>query len=119
MTLEEALQAANEGNIVAINLLGNYFFHEQEYLQALEWFSRSANAGDMYGNVQAMLCSTFMAMSGEEVNGWTYALDNWKQAYHRCIYIIRQEDFSEDVRKIAFENLKTIIWGMGNDHYQC
>ena len=69
MTLEEAIELANQGDINAMGSLGNYYYEEHEYQCAYEWFAKAADAGSVRAmipasNLAAMLCIATRKLSG-------------------------------------------------------
>lgn len=114
MTLEEAVQAAESGNVGAMNSLGDYFFEQDEIMKAHEWFSKSADAGSSYGIHQSMLCDMMLALAHGDMGGWETALGEWTNARNKALLLVQHEGVSEDLKKSARESLfNEITYGLG------
>lgn len=114
MTLEEAVQAAESGNIGAMNSLGDYFFEQNEIEKANQWFSKSATAGSPYGIHQSMLCDMMFAMASEDLGLWQDALDSWNAARAKALVLVQHEEVAENFKESArTQFLNTIVIGLG------
>ena len=114
MTLEEAIQAAESGNIGAINSLGDYFFEQNEITKAHEWFSKSASAGSPYGIHQSMLCDMMLALASGDMGLWEDALSSWNSARAKALVLVQHEEVSEQLKQSARDSfLTTITYGLG------
>ena len=114
MTLEEAVQAAESGNVSAMNSLGDYYVEQNEYLEANTWFSKAASAGSPYGIHQSMLCDMMLAMADEDLGLWQDALDRWNAARAKALVLVQNEGVAEDFKTSARTHfLNTIVIGLG------
>lgn len=114
MTLEEAIQAAEGGDVGAMNSLGDYYFEQNEILKAHEWFSKSLNAGSPYGIHQCMLCDMMLALASGDMGLWEDALDHWNLARSKALFLVQHEEISEDIKQSARKVfLNEITYGLG------
>lgn len=74
MTLEEAIQLADSGDVSAMNSLGDYYYNKDSIIDAYKWYSISANAGDSYGTLLAMKCEMMFAITSPTISQWKEAL---------------------------------------------
>ena len=94
MTFEEAVQAAENGDISAINALGDSFRNDSKIEEAIEWYERSANLGDHYGRCMAMMSRSLWALTSEGIDDYDGALENWQISFHFLKSILDDETHS-------------------------
>lgn len=114
MTLEEAIRAAESGNIGAMNSLGDHYIEQNSFFEANEWFLKAANLGSPYGMHQSMMCDIMLAMASEDLGLWQDALDSWNAARTKALVLVRNEGVPEDFKASARTHfLDTIVIGLG------
>lgn len=120
MTLEEAIQEANSGNIDAMNQLGHYFRQEHEMAKALEWFRRSAEAGSIRGAFDALPIARQMAIASEDVDD-DEAFSKWSLAFDLCQQILNSNEdgpLADLSKRVAADFFPEIIFGTGRTLYE-
>lgn len=119
MTLEEAVQAAENGNIGAMNALGQYYFENNEVGNACEWYERAATNGHTPSFPMAMMLNATTALSLQGLQFWEQALEFWSNTQKWCGAIIKEADlFSEEAVDLAIKHFKDSCYGIGYNLYR-
>lgn len=95
MTLEEAILAANNGDVERMNFLGQYYFGQKYLADSIAWFSRAAQAGDLGAAKKVDFLSKTLAAVCEEMGDWSGAFEFWTQ-YRDCQQLFIQTPQSVD-----------------------
>ena len=119
MTLEEAVQAAESGDVKAMYALGNHYYQEKEFIDACEWFDRAACSGHTESFPLAMMTNTIAALIIQEMGLWQRALDYWQNALKWCGAIFQKPDlFADQTKDLASEKFKDSIYGICYNFYR-
>jgi|GEM_PF-2347544 len=113
----ELIQAAQNGDVKAINTLGDIFANEMEMLNAIEWYDRSASLGDHYGRFMALQVHNIVAMSLEASSLYSDALEHWDSSYQLMHAILEDDSSSEEHQNTALESYARILCGIGSNLY--
>lgn len=91
MTLDEAIQAANSGNVEAMYSLGTFFITQKKISTAMEWLYKGATAGHTpsakLGRTVSRTLAEVCEKQGDNINAVTY----WGQL-RECILVIMKDD---------------------------
>lgn len=90
MTIEEAIQLAENGDIGAMISLGDYYVRQntgESISQAADWYVAAAKNNDVYAIHMTVLCKKMLAYAGLQIAdhhefGAKFAMDDWKEVYH-------------------------------------
>ena len=116
MTLEEAKQAAESGQVQAMTALGNYYYEQKKVWDACDWFDRAAEAEDPYGVEMSMHINCIIAVTLEAMGQWEDAAARWDTASRRSRLILsRPERFSDTAAPEAREMAAKSTYGLGLD----
>ena len=69
MTLEEAIELANQGDLEVMQTLGSYYYDQNEYGDARDWYCRAAAGGRVQAMVPAALLTSMMSRAARKVSG--------------------------------------------------
>jgi len=79
MTLEEAICAANSGDVAAMCLLGKYYLDQKQMSDAMEWFYLAVQHGDIDSAKLGSRLSGALAVTCEQMEDWENAYKYWGQ----------------------------------------
>lgn len=119
MALEELIQSANDGDVNAMNQLGDHYVEDKDYSEALSWFSKSAEAGNLYGTARAMSAARVVALLYEDVDS-EEVRRNLSIALDHCLALLSSNDESDTGLRVQFAALKAypaIIFGLASSFY--
>ena len=117
MTLEEILEAAENGDISAINAVGDVYSRDMHISDAAMWYGRSAALGDQYGRVMALMSHQLWASVGEGTGVYDDALDNWQMAYKYLTDILNDVNSLDEHTRTAKESYSGVVLGIGASLY--
>ena len=60
MTVDEAIQKANDGDVSVMLDLGNHYSREHEYIKAIEWYKKASDAGNLFGALRTAYCNEYI-----------------------------------------------------------
>ena len=89
MTIEEAIQLAENGDIGAIISLGDYYMKQntgEGISQAVEWYEKAAQKNVVYAILMTVLGKKILAYAGLQIAshgefGTDFLLDDWNEVY--------------------------------------
>jgi len=117
MNIEEITQAAMNGDISAINTLGDFFTNDVRMNEAAEWYERSAQLGDHYGRYMGMLARCTWALSAEGVGVYGDALENWQRSFYLAKSILDDPNSPNNNYEGAKRSYPDILAGIGINLY--
>jgi len=119
MDLNEMIQSANAGDVSAINRLGDYYLAEKDYAEALTWFSKAAEMGNVYGTLGAMNAARVVAIIYEDSDSEEMRR-NLIAALGYCTALLSNADDSEagsTARNMAIKAYPSIVFGIASSLY--
>lgn len=69
MTLEEAIELANQGNLEVMNTLAGYYYNQNEYKEARAWHCRAAEGGLVQAFIPAALLTDMVLRASRKASG--------------------------------------------------
>lgn len=69
MTLEEAIELANQGDLEVMNTLARYYYDQKEYNEARTWHCRAAEGGLVQAFIPAALLTNMLTRAARKVSG--------------------------------------------------
>ena len=69
MTLEEAIELANQGNLEVMTTLASYYYDHNEYNEAKAWYCRAAEGGLVQAFIPAALLTSMLSRATRKVSG--------------------------------------------------
>ena len=69
MTLEEAIELANQGNLEVMSTLASYYYDQNEYSEARDWYCRAADGGLVQAFIPAALLTSMLSRAARKVSG--------------------------------------------------
>lgn len=113
MTLQEAIQAAENGSTEAMYALGSYYLDQKQPSDAADWLYRAVQAGHLPSATLLNVWSKVLAEASEKIEDWEGAFEYWKQ-YRECQPLIMQVPDSTDADCIkALQEMKRALFGQG------
>lgn len=90
MTLEEAKNLAEQGDVGAMGSLGNYFWEQENIEEAAKWFDLAAQHNIVYAAHMAVKAHNIIAISALAIvnkveYGWAFARDDTKAAFDASV----------------------------------
>lgn len=107
MTLEEAIEKANGGDVGAMESLGSYYMEERELGNAFRWFLKAADEGSVFGMVMSANMYNTTAENDRLSGEWEKAYDKFSRAQ---FYAAKAMPSLEDTTQI-FETLNKAFYG--------
>jgi len=117
MTIEEVVEAAQSGNVAAMNVLGDAFREEIKMRDAAEWYERAANLGDAYGKQMALYTWLIWASACEGTGAYDDAVTSWQSGYRMMMAVAEDTSISEEERNQALAHRPEILCGIGANLY--
>lgn len=117
MTLDEAIQAANAGDVEAMYSLGDYYFDNKKYLDAWKWLTLAASQNHMPSAALALLLGDKMAHYYEALPDYEEAYDCWSKCQDCFTVIWENQDAPENIKEEAKKRLPDILYGLGYTSY--
>jgi Sel1 repeat. len=117
VTIEEAVQAAEAGDITAMNALGDIASQGMLLQEAFEWYERSATLGDPYGTLMALISRNLYALVSEGIGDYEGALESWHASLNWIKVIIDDNGNSQEHREIAISKYSHTLSGIGSCLY--
>lgn len=119
MTLEEAIQAANGGDVEAMKALGNYYYEQKEFSDASEWWDKAVECGDIRtALVAGGLHSMMGGIYADGMAQFKMAIPEWETARKYCQIILNHSNqFSENEITSTQEDLAKAAYGLGYSFY--
>lgn len=122
MTLEEAIQLANGGDVGAMSSLGEYYLDRYESTKdvtamrdAWTWYTKAARFGHLLSAAQATELCRFIATPYEKMGAYGRAFECWSQGYDCAMLVWKSSDTPDSVRKRLIEQLPGFMYMMGYD----
>ena len=60
MTVNEAIQQANAGDVVTMLDLGNHYSKKGDYFEAIKLYQKASDAGNLFGTLRTAYCNEFI-----------------------------------------------------------
>jgi len=117
MISSELLQAAEAGDITAINTIGSSFFEEEKFTDAARWYERSANLGDSFGKQMAFSLWGLLGSACESNGYYDDALARWRGSYQMALKVIADTNLTNAERDVALAKRAEILCGIGANLY--
>ena len=100
----EVFDKANAGDIEAMLELVRYYAGDgHDHGKAMEWSDKAADSGSVNGMFYSILCHNITALGAEAINGWDYAIENWRVCIDRISFLLHAQ--SEGIISLSAENL--------------
>lgn len=97
MTIEEAIQSANNGDTDAMRGLGDYYFREREFDSACEWYEKAAEKGDGIAMHQTCLTNQIRCARVPMLGNWDDAINYTDSIIKYVPIIINDKKLVEDL----------------------
>ena len=117
MTLEEAIQRANEGDTKCMVMIGDYYGSNEDlemveqFRQALPWYERAAAVGDPNGLNKAAMIYDIWGAAHKDQGFWDSALDYYGRALANIDEILQYPNLNE-------KTVPSLIERKINDSYE-
>lgn len=90
MTIDEAIQLAESGDVGAMISLGDYYVRQNNgegITQAADWYEAAAKKNVIYAMHMTVICKKILAYAGLQVAshdefGADFAMNDWKEVYY-------------------------------------
>ena len=75
MTLDEAIELANQGDAFTMGSIGHYYYEKNDYQNAFEWFAKAADAGLVDAMPPAASLALLLSITERSLSGWESITD--------------------------------------------
>lgn len=117
MTLEEAIQAANNGDATAALAVADYYYGDgkdpDKEEAALPWYEKAGNGGNLKGAVVAMLIHSSDAEAYMMMNSYDNALNSWQAVSRWAIAAMDHSDANLKTKMLSVEKYNYAVFQMG------
>lgn len=95
MTLEEAIQMANNGNTSAMLAVGDSYFENKDFTEALKYYEMAGEDGSCLGMQKSMLLRCIMARTLRDLHAWDDVVKHCEKMYYWSRYILNIQKTSD------------------------
>lgn len=114
MTLNELMDLANNGDLKAMQELGEYYLNINQYSEAWEWFSKSADRGFTQSIVNAAFVGMVVALTYlQGLGDINKAIKVFKKTLEYSNRTIQAKDVPQNVKKNIADQIPAILFQLG------
>ena len=104
MTVEEAIQQAEAGDVVTMLDLGNYYSKKHDYVKAIKWYQKASDTGNLFGTLRTAYCNEYIMRLLMLQKNWDLSIGIFKDLVNQINILHQNPDFLE---KEYLESLRT------------
>lgn len=81
MTVNEAIQQANAGDVVTMLDLGNHYSRKGDYFEAIKWYQKASDDGNLFGTLRTAYCNEYIIRIFMGRGEWDIALGIFRETF--------------------------------------
>lgn len=112
MTLEEAIQAANGGDVTAMYTLGDSYFDQRKWADAWKWLSMAADHGHIGAAFESLLIGDKIAHYYEALPDYEMAYQCWAKCFRYVGRVAKVPNKTEDLENLIIGKYPEIVYGI-------